>query len=809
MEITWHDIRYAVRGLVKRPGFTAIVVMTLALGIGANSAIFSFVNALLLRPLPYKDADRLARIAAARGNEEGRFSMLELKDMREQLSSFEQIGAYIPGSQYNYSGDGSPEEFSAVLATREFFEVMGVPQLHGGVWPQEYDRERNFGVVLSYEVWKRRFGGDPTVLGRKITLDAAPFYTIYGVMPPQFNFPASTQLFRSIAVNKFLPNYEQRDKRNVYAMARLKPGVTVEQARAELNGFSQRLAQTYPDLNKGLSFTLKPLRDITVGVVRPYLWLLLAAVGLVLLIACANVVNLLLARSLAREREIALRTALGAGRGRLIRQLLTESVLLAGMGGLLGLAFAVGGARLLKGLIRAELPTWVTIELDWRVLMFTLAVSLLTGLIAGLAPALQASKPNLNELLKEGAKGSQGEARLRLRKALIVAEVALALALLIGAGLLVKSFLRLQQTDLGFNPDNLLTMRVALPWRKYSSERGLEQQKQFYEQLLDRLSHLPGVEAAAMISNLPLASERQEGKLTFTVDGQSADEQQRNPFLNDLRVNPNYFQVMGVPLLAGRYLNEFDTENTERVGVISQRLAERAFPNQDPIGKRLKTGNLFSESKWTTIVGVVRNVKHEEVTGDGGMDLYVPYRQAVDANMYLLLRTKVPPLTLADAATRAVWAGDPEQSAFNIATMEARIADTVWQRRLSGTLFLVFAGLALVLASIGIYGVMSYAVSQRTREIGIRLAMGAQPGDVLRLVVGQGAKLIAIGLGLGLIAAFVAARLITGLLYQVSAVDPITYLLVPLLLAAVALMACYIPARRATKVDPIIALRVE
>jgi len=804
MQTLWQDLRYAARMLVKKPGFTLVVVLTLALGIGANTAIFSFVNALLLRPLPYKDADRLVRVAAARGNEEGRFSMLELKDMREQMSSLEQIGAYVPGAQYNYSGDGAPEEFSAVLATREFFEVMGVPQLHGGVWPEEYDRERNFGVVLSYEVWKRRFGGDPNVLGRKITLDAAPFYTIHGVMPPQFNFPASTQLFRSIAINKFMPNHEERDKRNVYAVARLKPSVTVEQARAELTAFSQRLAQTYPDLNQGLSFTIKPLRDFSVGDVRPYLWLLLTSVGFVLLIACTNVINLLLARSLAREREIAIRTALGAGRGRLVRQLLTESMLLAGLGGLLGLAFALGWARLLKNLIRAELPTWIAIDLDWRVLAFTLVVSLITGLIAGLAPALQASKPDLNELLKEGAKGSQG-ARQGLRQALIVAEIALALVLLVGAGLLVKSFLRLQQTDLGFNPDKLLTMRVALPWRKYSPETG----KQFFQQLLERLSALPGVEATAMTSNLPLSSERQEGKLTFTVEGQSADEQQRNPFVNDLRVSPNYFQAMGIPLVAGRSLNDFDTASTDRVGVISRRLAERMFPNQNPIGKRLKSGNLSSESKWTTVVGVAGDVKHEEVASDGGMDLYVSYQQVSDANMYLLLRTKVPPLNLSDAATRAVWAADPEQSVFNVATMEARIADTVWQRRLSGTLFLVFAGLALVLAAIGIYGVMSYAVSQRTREIGIRLAMGAQTRDVLKLVIGQGAKLIGIGLGAGLLVSLIGSRLIASLLYQVSAFDILIYLATLLILAAVALLACWIPARRAAKVDPMIALRAE
>jgi putative ABC transport system permease protein len=809
METVWQDARYALRGFKQKPSFAAVVALTLALGIGANTAIFSFVNALLLRPLPYKDADRLVRIAAARGNEEGRFSMLELKDMREQTSSFEQIGAYIPGAQYNYSGDGSPEELAAVLVSRDLFNTLGVPILHGGLWPESYDLERSFGVILTYDLWKRRFGGDPNVLGRKITLDAAPFYVIHGVAPQGFNFPGNVQLFRSIAINDWLPNYKDRDARNVYAVARLKPGVSYEQARAELNAFSRRMAETYPDINAGLSFTFKPLRDFYVGDVKPYLWLLLAAVGFVLLIACANVINLLLARSLAREREIAIRTALGAGRSRLVRQLLTESLLLAGLGGLLGLAFAAGWVRLLKTLIRAELPAWITINIDWRVLAFTFAVSILTGLIAGMAPALQASKPDLNELLKEGAKGSQGGARSQLRGALVVAEIALAVALLVGAGLMVKSFLRLQQTELGFRADYLLTLRVALPWRKYNDPQGPERQKQFYQQLLERLAALPGVESAAMTSNLPLSSERQEGKLTFTIEGQSAEEQQRNPYLNDLRVSPNYFQTIGVRLIKGRLLNEFDTTDTERVGLISERLAARAWPGQEPIGKRLKVGGANSQSKWTTIVGVVGDVKHEEIAGEGGLDLYVSYQQVGDANMYLLLRTKVPPMTLADAATRAVWAGDAEQSTFNIVTMEERIADTVWQRRLSGALFMIFAALALILASVGIYGVMSYAVSQRAREIGIRMAMGAQARDVLKLVTGEGAKLVGIGLGLGLIISFVAARLMTGLLYQVGAADPLTYLLVAALLAAVAMLACYIPARRATKVDPMMALRTE
>ncbi|MDX2034310.1 MAG: ABC transporter permease [Blastocatellia bacterium] len=804
----WQDLRYAARAFGKQPGFASVVVLTLALGIGANTAIFSFVNALLLRPLPYKEAERLVRITALRGNEEGRFSMLELKDMREQLGAFESIGAYIPGAQYNYSGEGAPEEFSAILASRAFFEVMGVPLALGAIWPVEYDRERNFGVVLTHEIWKRRFGGDPNVLGRKITLDAAPFYTIYGVLPPNFNFPSNTQLFRSIAISKFLPNYEERDKRNVYAVARLKPGVSVEQAGAELAAFSQRLASTYPDQNKGLTFALKPLRDLTVGDVRPYLWLLLTAVGFVLLIACVNVVNLLLTRSLSREREIAIRTALGAERGRLVRQLLTESVLLAGCGGGVGVFFAWGWVRGLKTLIRAELPSWVAIDLDWRVLLFTLGVSLLTGLVAGLAPALQASKPDLNDLLKEGAKGSQG-GRQGVRKALVVAEVALAMVLLIGAGLLVQSFRRLQQAELGFNPNNLLTMRVALPWRKYGGEQGPELQRQFFQQLMERLSALPGVESVALTSNLPLSAERQEGKLTFTVEGQSADEQQRNPFANDLRVSPNYFSAMGIPLIAGRFLNDADTAGADRVAVISQRLAERAFPGQDPIGRRLRVGALIADARWATIVGVVGNVKHEAVASDGGFDLYSSYRQVVDSSVYLLLRARVPPRGLIAAATQAVWAGDPEQSAFNLVTMEERIADTVWQRRLAGALFLIFAALALALAAIGIYGVMAYNVSQRTREIGIRMALGAQPRDVRQMIVGQGVRLIALGLGCGLAIALVGGRIIKSLLYGVGSADPLIYTLVLAVLAIVALLACYLPARRATRIDPLHALRQE
>ncbi|HEV8429438.1 MAG TPA: ABC transporter permease [Pyrinomonadaceae bacterium] len=802
------DLRYALRALRKRPGFSFVIIITLALGIGVTSAVFSYISAFLLQPLPYREPDRLVRITSMRGNEEGRLSMLELKDLREQTTVFESVAPYIPGAQYNYSGDGPPEELSAILVSRDFFNVLGVTHLYGEAWPDNYDLERNFGVVLSYDLWRRRFGGDPNVLGRKITLDAAPFYTIYGVLPPDFNFPATSQLYRSIAINPRLPNYTDRDARNVYALARLKPGVTVEQAHAELDAFGRRLAQTYPNMNTGLSFEVKSLRDFYVGDVRAYLWLLFGAVGFVLLITCTNITSLLLSKSLNRQREIAVRTALGASRWRLLRQLLIESLLLSAVAGLVGLGTAWLWIRLLGSLIRSELPVWIKIAVDWRVLLFTVAISTLAGLVAGFVPAWQTSRSNVNELLKEGAKGSSGSHQ-RLRHALVVGEVALALMLLIGAGLMVKSFIRLQQTDLGFKPDRLLTLRVALPWRKYSSDDGPEKQRLFFQQLLQRLPAISGVEAAALTNNLPLSGETQEGKTTFTVEGQSAHEQQQNPYINDLRVSPEYLRVMGIPLLRGRFLIESDTAKTDRVGVINRRFANLIWPGQEAIGKRIKVGGVDSKSRWTTIVGVVGDVKHERVASDSSLDLYVSYQQVLDANMYLLLRTKVPPLSLADQATREVWASDPEQSTFNIVAMDRRVADAIWQRRMSGTLILIFAGLALALSAIGIYGVMSYTVTQRTRELGIRMAMGATPKNVLQLVVLQGAKLIGIGITIGLFGSFAVSRVLSGFLYNVSPSDPVTYLLVTLFLAVCALFACWIPARRATKVSPLVALRNE
>jgi putative ABC transport system permease protein len=803
------DLRYALRSFSKTPAFTATIVLTFALGIGANTAIFSFVNSVLLQPLPYQDAEQLVRVESRRGATPGRISMRELEEMRE-LGIFQAVAAYIPGAQYNMSGEGTPEEVPATLSTSNLFDVLGVPLPQGGVWPREYDLQRNFGVVISHELWQRKFGGDPGVIGQKITLDAAPFYTVFGILPPRFGFPDEAQLYRSIAINDTYPNYKERDARNVFAVARLKPGVTQAQAGAALETFGRRLAQEYPEANRGLDFALVSLRDFYVGDVRPYLLLLSGAVALVLLIACANVVNLLVSRALAREKEIALRTALGAGRGRLIRQLLTESLLLALVGGAAGLLLAFWSVNLLRHLAAAELPPWMEVGIDTRVLLFTFVISVLTGVIAGMLPALQVSRPNLDSVLKEGARGSSGGASGRVRRLLVMGEIALALVLLVCAGLMVKSFARLQETDLGFNPQRLLTFRVALPWSKFSEQGGGAKMGLFYQQALERLAALPGVESAALNSNLPLTGETEAGRRAFTLEGQPADDQTRNPFLNDVTVSPSYFQTAGIPLRRGRLFTEHDTAASERVGIVSEKLANLLWPGEDPIGKRLKVGKPDSTSKWTTVIGVVGDVRHDHVTAAPGLDLYVSYLQVPGANMYLLLRTKTEiPASLGQQASRAILEIDRDQSSFDFHSMEARIGQRIWQQRIASALFVTFAALAFILAAVGIYGLMAYSVRQRTREIGIRIALGADRASVLRLVMREVGQLVLFGGIAGLLCALALSRLLSGLLYGVSPSDPLTFAGVLVLLSAVALLAGFLPAQRATRIDPMLALRDE
>ena len=818
MGTLWQDLRFAIRTLSKKPGFTVVVVLTLALGIGANTAIFSFVNALLLTDLPYREPDRLVRVMSERGSEMGKLSMLELYDLKEQARLFEDF-ASIRNTQYNGAGDGPPEALLTLVNSYNLFDLLGVKAHLGAAWPQSHERQRIFNIVLGYDTWQTRFGGDPQIVGKKIMLDAAQ-YEVLGVMPPGFNFPLNAQLYRRVPPGDF----DNRNIREYGVVARLKPGVTIEQAQGELDAIAQRLAQTYPDTNTGLHLRASGFRQHYIGDASGYLRLLAGAVLFVLLIACVNVTSLMLTAALGREKEIAIRAALGAGRGRLIRQMLTESLLLTLIGGLLGLALAVACVELIAGQMtgwmRFDLPVWMKVAVDGRALLFTLAVSILTGIAAGIAPAMQASKPDLNESLKDAAKGASsggGAAGHRARRALVVAEMALALALMIGAGLMVKSFLNLRQTPLGFDASSLLTMKMDPPWSKYNH---VNQTAPFYKRVIEKVERLPGVEAAAFNDSLPLAGQDvREGanKLGIQIEGQPADERQRNPYINAQIVSPGYFRTMKMGLTSGRFFDERDQPQTTPVAVISQRVAESFWPGQNPIGGRLRlTGrdqNYRLDSNetdpWLVVAGVAANVRQRGVTDEPGLDVYLCDQQLFSPESYLAVRAKVDPLTLAQQVKQAVWKADPEQSVFDIQSMEQRVEKTIWHQRLSGLVLSLFAGVGLLLAAVGIYGVMSYTVSQRAREIGIRMALGARAADALRMVLGEAMKLVMIGGAIGLAAALALARVMSSLLYGVSASDPATFIAVLILLAAVALVACYLPARRASRVDPMIALRGE
>jgi putative ABC transport system permease protein len=642
-------------------------------------------------------------------------------------------------------------------------------------------------------------------------LDAAP-YEVLGVLPPGFDFPLDTGLYRRVPPGDF----DSRSIRESGVIARLKPGVTIEQAQAELDQLAREWERSYPATNAGVRLVVTPMREHWIGGASAYLWLLFGAVGSVLMIACVNVTNLMLSAAIAREKEMAIRAALGAGRARLIRQMLIESLSLTLMGGLLGFGLAAACVKLMSNLLRFDLPGWMKVGVDLRALIFTFVVSVVAGALAGLVPALRASKPDLNETLKEGGKSSSGGSNLRARRLLAPAQAALALVLLIGAGLMLQSFSRLQRVELGFDPDRLLTMKMDPPWSRYGV---VVQTAPFYRRVVEEVERIPGVEAAAFNDSLPLAGQDvREGanRLTFEIEGQPRNEQERNPYVNAQIVNHGYFRAMKIPLLAGRSFDGRDQMHTERVVVINERLAERFWPGLQPLGRRIRLGRRsenyrldgnLKEEPWLVVAGVSGNVRQRGVLGEAGLDVYLCDQQEFSPESYLAVRAKVEPLILAEAVKQAVWKVDPEQSVFDIQTMEQRVLNTIWQQRLAGVVFALFAGLALALAAVGIYGVMSYAVSQRTREIGVRVALGARVPDVLKMVLGEGLKLTLIGVAIGLIAALAMAQLMKSLLYGVGAIDPLTFVGAPALLAATAMFACWIPAHRAAKTDPMIALR--
>ena len=812
MNTLLQDLRYAVRVLFKSKGFTTIALLTLALGIGVNSAIFSVVNAIVLRPLPYPESDQLMVIWGnlhKTGLEEIEISALELRDFQQQSQAFDQIGAYsIEGM--NLTGLDQPERLRGAAISANMFAALRVqPQLGRNFLDDEEQPGNDTRVILSHALWQRRFGGDANAVNKTIQLDGRTM-TVVGIMPAGFHFPdKETEAWIPLAFTPDLLEENNRGSHFLNVIARLKPGVTQAQAQADLNTVTARLSTEHAsNYRSGFSTTVRSYHEELVGDLRRAMLVLLGAVGLVLLIACANVAHLRLASATSRYREFAIRAALGAKRGRVVRQFLTESVLLSVLGGALGLALAVWVVRALVLLMPKDMPRIEEIKLDYRVILFTIGTSLLTGIVFGLAPAFQAAKTNLNDVLKEaGRTGSETSKRLRLRNLLVVSEFALSLVLLIGAGLMVKSLLRLQEVKPGFDSSNLLTMRIALPSAKYDT---FDKSRLFFEQLFDRLEARPEVKSVGAISSLPFGGGGADR--TFMIEDQPGAAGAARPDEQIRFVSAGYFNAMDIPLLSGRDFTRRDLPEAQQVAIVNNAFARKYWPNGNAIGKRISFST--NNPKWYEIVGVVGNVKHRGLEIQDHPELYIPAFQPLFADgnvpaLYLAVRTVNDPSQAAAVMRSEVAAIDRDQPVYSLLTMDQRISDSIAPRRFNMVLLGLFAALALVLAAIGIYGIMAFSVAQRTHEIGVRMALGASGGDVLKLILSNGFKLALIGILVGVVAAFAATRLLSTLLYDVSATDPVVFVIDALLLSGAALLACYIPARRATKVDPIVALRYE
>jgi predicted permease len=816
METLRQDLSYGFRTLFKNPGFTAVAVLSLAIGIGANSAIFSVINALLLRPLPYQDADRLAILwqrSPGLNVAQDWFSPGQCLDVRAENQVFEQVAVTI-GASFNLTGQGGPEHVDGARVTSSLFPLLGAKAALGRVLlPEEDSPVKPATMILSHGFWRRRFGGDPQVIGKTLVLSGSSF-EIVGVMQPGFSLTKEVMLtvnaIERADVLLPLPMSDgartNRGNEDFNIFAKLKPGVSLVQAQADMDVIAGRMKQRYPEnypAHGGLTISVVPLLKQVVGEIDLALYVLLATVGFVLLIACANVANLLLARATVRQKEIAIRSAVGASRARIARQLLTESALLALTGGMLGMVIALGAVEALRAFGPENIPRLNEIGVDGRVVAFTFFISMLTGIVFGLAPALRASRVDLNETLKEGGRGAdRGHGRHMTRKLLVVFEVALSLIVLICAGLLIRSYRRVVNAHPGFDSRNVHAMRLSLSGARYSTPESIVG---FFRQVGERLKRTPGVESVGTSYSLPMSAVAFAWE-PITIEGYAPPTAQDTIISNVRIINPGYFDVMRIPLKLGRYFTGQDIKGTQETVIVNEALAERFWPNEYPIGKRLQRGK---SGPWRTIVGVISDTKEYSAEKEPPIAVYYPAEQVIARNMYLVIRTTSDPVPMTAAIVKEIQAVDPEMPVYDVGSMDQRLYGSLARQRFSMFLLGVFALIALILAAIGVYGVMAYSVSQRTHEIGVRIALGARPDAILRLVIRQALILAALGIAIGLTGAFALTRVMSSLLFGVSATDLLTFVITPLLLGSIALMASYIPARRAAKVDPIAALQRE
>ncbi|MGA9769007.1 MAG: ABC transporter permease [Blastocatellia bacterium] len=811
LETLWQDLRYGARILLKQPGFTLIAVFTLALGIGANTAIFSVINALILSPPSVAEPERVAVIwrTPKEKRTEAYVSYLELQDWRAQSQSFETIAGYKQNG-FTILNEGQAERIQGMRVTANFLSLLKVQLIRGRDF--QYEEEKRGAqpvVIISHQYWQNRLGGDEAALGQQLPLNGRSF-TVIGILPPAFEFPLGDkqmEILTTIAAEG--QNLDERGAQVLLTIGRLKQGVTFTQAQAELTAIAANLEQQYPQYNRDITAYLVSVEEQVVGRdIRQALWLLLGAVGFILLISCTNMTNLLLVRASGRQKEFALRVALGAGKWRVARHLLTESLLLSLLSGVVGLLIALWGLSAIKYYGADQLPRLDEVQINARVLAFTLAMSVLTAVLFSLIPILKASRPDINGVLKAGAKNATSSGALRLwRDSLVVAEVTLGLVLLIGAGLMIRSFGMLVNVDPGFDPKNVLTGRISLTRASYENT---EERVRYVNQTLERLKALPGVESAAFVAPMPFSGGNVGGD--FRIEGHSKPEPGQEPSANVRSVTPQYFQAIRIPLRKGRYFTEEDRQGGVGAAIINETLARRYFADEDPVGKRISNiganQNDGDPERWE-IVGVIGDVHHSSLIKAATPELYLPYQQNSWSWGNFFVRTTTAPAPLTQSFTDQIRLSDKTVAITNVQPLTQAISNTVAQTRFYTLLFSLFGATGLILTLTGIYGVISYTVSQRTQEIGIRMALGAQARDVLKMLVGQGMVLTAIGIAIGVVVAGALTRLMANLLFGVSATDPLTFVVIALLLAFVALLACWIPARRATKVDPMEALRYE